>query len=112
MSSPHRFPAPIEVKGRAVCMCARGLRCTSVAPGHAMHLIQARLIAATPREWTDAIVESAEEGLVVLRTLDGSRVDAWSAAPPEDLLPGAPVALHARHHALALGRVRLNVALL
>lgn len=112
MSSPHRFPTPVEVKGRAACMCAQGGSCTSVAPGHAMHLIQARLIAATPREWSDAIVASVFDGVIVLHTLDGTRVEVWSAVPVEGVEPGAPVALHARHHALAVGRARINVAVL
>lgn len=112
MSSPHRFPTPVEVKGRAACMCATGGSCTSVSPGHAMHLIQARLIAATPREWTDAIVTSVSEGVAVLHTLDGARVEVWSARPIEGVEPGAPVAVHARHHALAVGRSRANVAVL
>ncbi|NYF16344.1 hypothetical protein HDC37_001158 [Microbacterium sp. AK009] len=112
MSSPHRFPTPVEVKGRAACMCAHGHSCTSVAPGHAMHLIQARLIAATPREWIDAIVASVSDGVTVLHTLDGARVEVWSASPIEGARPGAPVAVHARHHALAVGRARVNVAVL
>ncbi|WP_205782911.1 hypothetical protein [Microbacterium sp. ABRD28] len=112
MSSPHRFPTPVEVKGRAACMCMLGRSCTSVAPGHAMHLIQARLIAATPLEWSDAIVTSVAGEVIVLHTLDGTRIDVWSASPIEGLEPGAPVALHARHHALAVGRTRANIAVL
>ena len=46
------------------------------------------------------------------RTLDGARVEVWSARPIEGVEPGAPVAVHARHHALAVGRSRANVAVL
>ena len=53
-------------------MCSQGAPCSSFAPGHAVHLIQARLVSATPREWVDAIVEhsDAQDGVVVVRTLD------------------------------------------
>jgi len=42
-------------------MCVSGGRCSSYAPGHALHLIQARLASATPSDWVDAIVESTDE---------------------------------------------------
>ena len=72
MSSPQRHNPPVEVRERAACMCDHGDVCSSFAPGHALHLIQSRLASATPSDWADAIVESADAatGVIVVRTLD------------------------------------------
>lgn len=94
-------------------MCAHGVECSSFAPGHALHLIQARLAASTPREWIDGFVEHADgdTGHVVLRTLDGDHVAAWSAAgAARAVAVGDAVALHARYHVLAAGGERFNVS--
>ncbi|MGA7149005.1 MAG: hypothetical protein WBX17_11015 [Microbacterium sp.] len=113
MSSPHRPFPPLEVRERATCMCGHGDVCSSYEPGHALHLIQARLAAATPSNWADAIVEQADEatGVILLRTLgDGDLVSVWSGAgAAAGLSAGTPVALHARYNVLAIGRVRFNV---
>ena len=113
MSSPHRHNLPLEVQERAACMCDHGDVCSSFAPGHALHLIQSRLAAATPSDWSDAIVEFADAatGVIVVRTLsDAAPIALWSGAgAAEDLAPGAPVALHERYHVLAVGRERFNV---
>ena len=73
MSPSQNRLTPAPVRQDAICMCARGGACTSFAPGHAVHLIQARLVAATPGEWVDAIVTTADagEGSILLHTLDG-----------------------------------------
>ncbi|MCP2637155.1 hypothetical protein K0817_011355 [Microbacterium sp. HD4P20] len=113
MSSPHRHIPPLEVRERAACMCDHGDFCTSYAPGHALHLIQARLASATPSDWADAIVEAADarSGFVIVRTLgDGSAVALWNGAGAAGRLTvGTPVALHERYHVLAVGSERFNV---
>lgn len=94
-------------------MCVHGRACSTFAPGHALHLIQARLAAATPSEWVDAIVETtdATAGTLTLRTLDdATRVVVWSGAgAAADVAAGTPVALHGRYDVLAAGSARYNV---
>lgn len=95
-------------------MCSGGFECSSYAPGHALHLIQYRLAAATPLEWVDGIVEhaDAEAGTLIVRTLaDGERITVWSGSGAAWIVTaGSPVALHARYHVLASGRQWFNVA--
>ncbi|MCR2763409.1 hypothetical protein NQ152_07780 [Microbacterium sp. zg.B48] len=114
MSTPHRHLPPASVRERAACMCVHGDSCSTFAPGHALHLIQARLASATPSEWVDAIVDStdAAAGVLVLRTLDGSeRIELWSGSgAAQAASPGTPVALHGRYDVLAAGPLRFNVA--
>ena len=114
MSSQHRPFPPLQVRERVECMCDHGAACSSYAPGHALHLIQSRLAAATPSDWADAIVESVDAGTgaIVVRTLsDAAPIPLWSGAGAAIVLtPGAPVALHERYHVLAVGRERFNVA--
>ncbi|WP_313357186.1 hypothetical protein [Microbacterium sp.] len=109
---PTRF-SPLEVRERAACMCDHGDVCSSYAPGHALHLIQARMASATPLGWADAIVEAADaaSGVLRLRTLDGDAHSVWSAGGAALEAPaGTPVALHADYDVLAVGRVLYNVA--
>ncbi|MFT4135669.1 hypothetical protein [Microbacterium sp.] len=115
MSTQRDSLTPVPARQAALCMCANGAACTSFAPGHALHLIQARLVAATPREWQDAIVQACDErdGVVVLRTLDdGALLTVWNAeGAAATVRAGDPVSLHARYHVLAVGRqTRFNVA--
>lgn len=113
MSTPLRRISPLEVNERVACMCDHGDVCSSFAPGHALHLIQARLASATPSEWVDGLVERADAvtGEVHVRTLDGEEWALWSAQGAAlEAEPGSPVALHRRYHVLAVGRVRFNVA--
>ncbi len=113
MSSPHNHLPPLPVRERAACMCVHGESCSSFAPGHALHLIQARLSSATPSEWADAIVESADaaSGVVVLRTVaDAHRVELWSGSgAAHEVTAGTPVALHGRYDVLAVGSLRFNI---
>ncbi|GAA3773524.1 hypothetical protein GCM10022240_26810 [Microbacterium kribbense] len=112
MNTRAAATTPAEVDERAACMCGHGDVCSSFAPGHALHLIQARLAAATPSEWTDALVTSADAatGAIVLQTLDGAEHALWNAgAAALEAAPGTPVSLHARYHVLAVGRARYNV---
>ena len=113
MSTPHRHLPPLQVRERAACMCVHGESCSSFAPGHALHLIQARLSSATPSEWVDAIVEStdAEHGVVFVRTLvEGELVELWNGSgAARETVTGAPVALHGRYDVLAVGSLRFNI---
>ena len=113
MSSPHSHIPPLEVRERAACMCDHGDTCSSFAPGHALHLIQARLASATPSEWVDAIVEASDErsGFVIVRTLtDAAPIALWNGiGAAAAATPGTPVALHERYHVLAVGGSRFNV---
>lgn len=87
-------------------MCQVGAACSSFAPGHAVHLIQARLVSATPAEWVDAIVTAvATDGTVELHAVvDGARLTVWNGAgAAEAVTAGEPVALHARYHVLNVG---------
>ncbi|TQJ32391.1 hypothetical protein [Microbacterium sp. SLBN-146] len=112
MSSPRFHTPPAPARGRAICMCATGGVCSSFAPGHALHLIQARLASATPSEWTDAVVEVAdpESGQLTVRTLDeGIVVELWNASgAATEAEVGYPVALHSRYGVLAIGPRRFN----
>lgn len=113
MSSPHSHLPPLSVRERAACMCVHGESCSTFAPGHALHLIQARLAAATPSEWVDAIVEANDPttGVSALRTvLGGEVVEVWTgSAAARNIALGTPVALHGRYHVLAVGAQRFNV---
>ncbi|REJ07817.1 hypothetical protein DY023_02295 [Microbacterium bovistercoris] len=113
MTSQHTRLSPLEVRERAACMCDHGFACSSFAPGHALHLIQARMASATPLGWTDAIVEAADtdSGILSLRTLDGDRHVIWNAGGAALEAPaGSPVAMHLDYGVLAYGRVQFNVA--
>ena len=106
MSTPRNRLETTPVRQGAVCMCVHGRACSSFAPGHAVHLIQARLASATPGEWLDAIVTTvdASEGSLLLHTLDGAPLALWSGAgAAHHLVPGTPVACHPRYHALSVG---------
>lgn len=113
MFTPHPATPAAPARKSAVCMCMHGEQCSSSAPGHALHLIQARLAAATPREWIDGIVEAAdaEDGTILMRALDGSAALVWSATDlASTAVEGSPVALHARWNVLAVDGARVNVA--
>jgi len=101
------------VRQVAICMCATGGACSSFAPGHALHLIQARLVSATPAEWVDAIVTAhdAQDGTIVLHTVSGGeQVELWSGSGAARVVEvGTPVAFHPRYHVLADGARRFNV---
>lgn len=112
-TSAARTPAR-EVRERATCMCGLGGACSSFAPGHALHLIQARLASATPSQWVDATVTTADtaSGLITLHTLGGESHTVFSATGAAVEAPaGTPVTLHGRYHVLAIGRTLHNVAI-
>ncbi|MFT4051576.1 MAG: hypothetical protein QM677_04905 [Microbacterium sp.] len=111
MSTPRNRLTPAPVRQDAVCMCVHGGACSSFAPGHAVHLIQARLASATPSEWVDAIVTTADAagGDIVAHTLDGALLTLWNGAgAAAEVEPGSPVAVHRRYHALAVGERLFN----
>ncbi|MGB3731879.1 hypothetical protein [Microbacterium sp.] len=113
MTSPQTRLSPVEVTERAACMCDHGYACSSFAPGHALHLIQARLASATPQGWADALVDAADaaSGVVTLRTLDGESITVWNAGGAAlEVIAGTPVALHRNYHVLAVGTALYNVA--
>jgi len=113
VSTPLNRLSPLEVSERSACMCDHGDVCTSYAPGHALHLIQARMASATPSEWVDAIVSEADAatGALVVVTLDGAEHPLWNASGAALEAPaGTPVALHARYGVLSVGRTQFNVA--
>lgn len=115
MNSRQTRLSPFEVRERAACMCDHGDVCSSFTPGHALHLIQARMASATPLGWVDAIVESADaaSGTLSLRTLDGELRRVWNAGGAAlEATAGTPVALHGGYGVLAVGRAQYNVAAL
>jgi len=94
-------------------MCDHGDVCSSFAPGHALHLIQARLAAATTAGWADALVSEVDRTAGILRvtTLDGEALSLWNAGGAAlEVEPGQPVAVHTRWDVLAIGALRYNVA--
>ena len=113
MYSSERPVPPLEVRERATCMCDYGGACDSFAPGHALHLIQARLAAATPSDWSDVVVEASDprSGVIIVRSVaDDEPVALWNGAgAAAHASAGTPVALHERYHVLAVGRTRFNV---
>ncbi|MEQ6896612.1 hypothetical protein [Microbacterium sp. KR10-403] len=114
MSTPLTRQTPFEVRERVECMCGHGGACSSFAPGHALHLIQARIASATPSEWADALVTGvdAATGDIRLLALDGTTYEIWNAGGAAlEVEPGSPVALHPRYGVLAVGRIQYNVAL-
>lgn len=111
MSTHRHSHTTATARQAAVCMCVWGQSCTSFAAGHAVHLIQARVVAATPSEWVDAIVTEAQSGEITLRTLDGLTVTLWNAAGAQNAVTtGEPVAYHPRYHALSAAGRLFNVA--
>ncbi|MFB7842734.1 hypothetical protein [Microbacterium sp. NPDC056052] len=113
MTTPRSHLSPLPVREAAACMCDHGDVCSSFAPGHALHLIQARLAAATTAGWTDALVSSVDRaaGIVQVTTLDGEALSLWNAGGAAlEVEPGQPVAVHTRWDVLAIGALRYNVA--
>ncbi|GAA1641089.1 hypothetical protein [Microbacterium flavum] len=111
MSTPQNRLTPTPVRQDAVCMCVHGSACSSFAPGHAVHLIQARLASATPAEWRDAIVTAtdAADGTLTLHTLEGDALVLWNGAGAAAAgAVGTPVAYHERYHTLAIGTRLFN----
>lgn len=113
MTTPRIQFSPVPARQAAACMCDHGDVCSSFAPGHALHLIQARLAAATTAGWTDALVAAVDRaaGTVAVTTLDGAALTLWNAGGAAlEVEPGQPVAVHTTWDVLAVGSLRYNVA--
>lgn len=113
MTTPRAQLSPVPARQAAACMCHHGDVCSSFAPGHALHLIQARLAAATTAGWTDALVTEIDSagGALRLTTLDGEQLALWNAGGAAlEVEPGQPVAVHTQWDVLAIGALRYNVA--
>lgn len=113
MTTPRAQLSPVPARQATACMCDHGDVCSSFAPGHALHLIQARLAAATTAGWTDALVTAVDRAAGTLRvtTLDGEALALWNAGGAAlEVEPGQPVAVHTRWDVLAIGALRYNVA--
>ncbi len=96
----------------AQCQCAMGDECSTIAPGHRLHLLQQRVAAATGSKWRDAVIESVSaDGWIGLVALDDDqRVRVWHHSQlGSSLSVGDPVALHSLYHVLAVGSTWLNV---
>jgi hypothetical protein len=94
------------------CDNAPGESCLHRAAGHAMHALQERVTAATPGKWRDGLVSHVSAGgwigIDLLDTVETEWV--WNHADlTASVGVGQPVAVHAVHHALAVGRDRINV---
>ncbi|WOF24627.1 hypothetical protein N8K70_08235 [Microbacterium betulae] len=108
MTSPIR----VSVEHTDVCLHEAGALCAEVGPGHDMHMLQRRVVAATPSRWVDAIAgATSEDGWLDLHGLDGRVVTrVWHhESLRRTVLPGEPVALHAGYHVLSVGDTWLNV---
>lgn len=115
MSTPHNRLTPAPVRQDTLCMCVHGDACSSFAPGHAVHLIQARLVSATPAEWVDALVIAAEpeHGTIELLSLDGDRLVLWNGLGAASTVEtGTPVSFHPRYHTLNVGGELYNSAVI
>ncbi|MFT4213636.1 MAG: hypothetical protein QM622_02530 [Microbacterium sp.] len=114
MSPSQNRLTPAPVRQDAICMCAHGRACSSFAPGHAVHLIQARLVSATPAEWADAIVTATDaDGSVLAHTLEGEALRLWNGAgAAAEVVAGTPVAYHPRYHVLNVGGRLFNALVL
>lgn len=113
MTTPRAQLSPVPARQAAACMCDHGDVCSSFAPGHALHLIQARLAAATTAGWTDALVTAVDRstGVVQVTTLEGEVLTLWNAGGAAlEVEPSQPVAVHTRWDVLAIGALRYNVA--
>ncbi|GAB3618432.1 hypothetical protein GCM10027416_29890 [Okibacterium endophyticum] len=86
--------------------------CEHGAPGHALRPLQARIAAATPSKWSDAIVRSVTTGgwIAIDRIDSADTVWLWHHSDLSDRLrAGDPVALHGLYGTLAFGGQLVNV---
>ena len=86
--------------------------CTAYRPGHALHVIHARLIGENPRRWRTVTVSRIEGRELLLVDEAGAVVVAWHHRLLTDIVaPGDRAAVHDRHNAMAVGGTVLNVRL-
>ena len=76
--------------------------CTLVAPGHAMHVDQAKGLTQTPEEWRDARVVELSGHVITASMLESTlEVQLWHHRDlGRDLAVGDLVRVHERLHAL------------
>lgn len=112
MSTSLNRLTPTPVRQDTACMCQYGGGCTSFDAGHALHLIQDRVVSATPTEWLDALVTSREvtSGVIEIALVGtGDNLVVWNALGAADAVEvGSPVAFHSRYHVLSAGGRRFN----
>lgn len=88
-------------------------RTSAFRSGFELHPIAARAAAATTRQWRDALVVSAlaDGTIAVVDILDGRTTRLWNYLDySATLREGDPVAIHDRYGVLAVGNLRLSVA--
>ncbi|MFF2369983.1 hypothetical protein [Agromyces sp. NPDC058110] len=109
---PHAVTTPRTGEVMGMRGCERAAECASDRPGHGLNAVQARLAAATPSKWIDAVVTSVRaDGFVWLATLDGGIRRVWHHEAFEGALAvGDPVALHGLYGVLVAGDQRFSVA--
>ncbi|MDD9205893.1 hypothetical protein PU560_05340 [Georgenia sp. 10Sc9-8] len=95
-------------------VCTRPGPCRVYLPGHLMHPIHARRLHATPWGWRDGTLRAVDgANAAVVDYLHGGSAELWHHLDLSVVvLPGTPVRLHERLHALQVGDVVLNVLLL
>lgn len=100
------------VTGVMQCDSTSGEPCLHHGAGHTMHALQERVTSATPSKWRDGLVSHVSAGgWIGIDLLDTGETEwVWNHADLTASIPvGAPVALHAVYHALAVGPERINV---
>ncbi|HEY8914317.1 hypothetical protein [Lacisediminihabitans sp.] len=102
---------PLPAQQLSVCQSEHAMGCEKVGPGHAMHLIQQRVVSATPSKWLDAVVGAPiGDGWVRLHLLDGSAVSVWHHEALDNLAAaGEPVGIHGVYNVVAVGERWFNV---
>lgn len=104
----HPLIAPLDVD----CDAAGSMMCGRTRAGHAVHPMQARIAAATPGGWVDALVVSTTaDGWITAVTVEGDRLlRAWAHEAPA-VAAGEPVAVHELAELLAAGGRRASIVL-
>jgi len=86
--------------------------CEMAAGGHGLGVMQARLAAATPSKWADAVVTSVSAAgwIEVALIADDSTALLWNHSDlSASIAVGDPVAVHAVYDVLAAGGAKHNV---
>ncbi|TNC16588.1 hypothetical protein FHE66_14505 [Georgenia sp. 311] len=95
-----------------VAPCTVGACCRSYSPGHLMHHIHTGKAQSAPEGWRDGVVRSVDEGNVAVVDHPGGEgsCTVWHHHDLSVMCPpGTAVMVNERWHALAVGRVVVNV---